>query len=306
MPSASISFLCTGVARIGRHRGSLQYPAFTLPPEARRRLGAANPHVALPSAGAAAVPVAGSPEASRNNGLFGCLRHPIVRAIADSPSPHGAEAGNHDEPFDENEVDDGEDGMAELDDGEATPTPGEHVPDDEHDDAAHAGEPLDLDAMIDRFLQREPEEMQAIREEDPELFDLVVERIARYIAAGRTRVPQPGHGYGTPMGSDDGEAYRGGGFGGVPASAAAVAGLETRVYHDGSGEDDGEVSECVICVTEYEAGDDVCVMPCRHVFHRECLGEWLSRSCVCPLCRHALPTEKETQSSNEAEDPSHC
>jgi hypothetical protein len=46
-------------------------------------------------------------------------------------------------------------------------------------------------------------------------------------------------------------------------------------------------------MVDYEAGDEISVMPCtkRHMFHVECLGEWLARSHLCPLCRHALPTE---------------
>ncbi|KAF8707093.1 hypothetical protein HU200_030325 [Digitaria exilis] len=81
-----------------------------------------------------------------------------------------------------------------------------------------------------------------------------------------------------------------GGFGGVPASAAAIAGLKKKRY-DGSssGADD---DTCVICMREYKKGKKLHVMPCafKHRFHRKCLKKWLARSHLCPLCRHALPT----------------
>ncbi|KAL6595497.1 hypothetical protein ACP70R_047837 [Stipagrostis hirtigluma subsp. patula] len=82
----------------------------------------------------------------------------------------------------------------------------------------------------------------------------------------------------------------GGGFGAVPASAAAIAGLEKQTYRSSD-------RECVICMKEYEAGSELSVMPCehRHRFHRRCLAEWLARSNLCPLCRHALPREEPRQ-----------
>lgn len=90
------------------------------------------------------------------------------------------------------------------------------------------------------------------------------------------------------------ESHGGGGFGSVPASAAAIKGLKKQKY-DGSSGADG--SRCVICMRDYKKGKRVLVMPCQymHRFHRKCLKKWLSRSHLCPLCRYALPTEKEEQ-----------
>ncbi|CAO2143276.1 unnamed protein product [Urochloa humidicola] len=94
-----------------------------------------------------------------------------------------------------------------------------------------------------------------------------------------------------------GEAYRNGGFGAVPAAAAAVANLGKRTFHfhDAGGGDDGSASRqsCSICLDDFEDGEEMSVMPCTggHEFHTSCVTEWLGRySNVCPLCRHALPT----------------
>ncbi|KAL6870682.1 hypothetical protein ACP4OV_014530 [Aristida adscensionis] len=89
----------------------------------------------------------------------------------------------------------------------------------------------------------------------------------------------------------DGEAaYPRGGFGGVPASAAAVASLERQEFRAGDG--GRGIVGCVICVEDFEDGEEVSVMPCSstHRFHGDCIAQWLGRSNVCPLCRHALPT----------------
>ncbi|CAO2147643.1 unnamed protein product [Urochloa humidicola] len=83
----------------------------------------------------------------------------------------------------------------------------------------------------------------------------------------------------------------GGGFGAVPASAAAVAGLEKRTFHTTN---TGGMDECAICFEDFEDGEEVSVMPCSHghEFHDKCIAKWLGRSNTCPLCRHQLPTTR--------------
>lgn len=46
--------------------------------------------------------------------------------------------------------------------------------------------------------------------------------------------------------------------------------------------------ECSICLGATE-GANTLALKCGHVFHDECIIEWLSREPVCPLCRsHAF------------------
>ena len=33
--------------------------------------------------------------------------------------------------------------------------------------------------------------------------------------------------------------------------------------------------QCVVCRMEFESGEDVKVLPCRHVFHAPCVEQWL-------------------------------
>ncbi|XP_051148306.1 uncharacterized protein LOC127263365 [Andrographis paniculata] len=47
-----------------------------------------------------------------------------------------------------------------------------------------------------------------------------------------------------------------------------------------------DFSQCYICLSEYEEGDKVRVLPCRHEFHMPCVDKWLKEiHGVCPLCR---------------------
>jgi hypothetical protein len=45
---------------------------------------------------------------------------------------------------------------------------------------------------------------------------------------------------------------------------------------------------CVICQEYFALHDKVKVLPCKHVFHVDCIDRWLAKSCVCPLCSSAL------------------
>lgn len=51
---------------------------------------------------------------------------------------------------------------------------------------------------------------------------------------------------------------------------------------------DGDpTSECIICMEELAGGTDATKMPCSHIYHVDCIKQWLERSCSCPLCRYA-------------------
>ena len=57
---------------------------------------------------------------------------------------------------------------------------------------------------------------------------------------------------------------------------------------------------CAICMEGFDVNggdhggvEDVLAMPCNHVFHRQCIVQWLKTSHVCPLCRSAMPTAND-------------
>ena len=43
--------------------------------------------------------------------------------------------------------------------------------------------------------------------------------------------------------------------------------------------------ECSICKSGYQAGDLAFVSPCSHVYHRDCILEWVNEKATCPMCR---------------------
>ncbi|GMH24685.1 hypothetical protein Nepgr_026528 [Nepenthes gracilis] len=58
-----------------------------------------------------------------------------------------------------------------------------------------------------------------------------------------------------------------------------------------------EGSDCSICLTRFQEGDDLRLLPkCSHAFHISCIDVWLMSHKNCPLCR--APIIKESSSAN--------
>lgn len=43
-------------------------------------------------------------------------------------------------------------------------------------------------------------------------------------------------------------------------------------------------SRCVICMIDFVIGDSLRYLPCMHIYHRECIDDWMMRSFTCPSC----------------------
>ncbi|GLT29817.1 hypothetical protein SLA2020_046600 [Shorea laevis] len=54
-----------------------------------------------------------------------------------------------------------------------------------------------------------------------------------------------------------------------------------------------EMNQCTVCKDDFEEGALVKQMPCKHLYHEECLFPWLKSHNSCPVCRYELPTDDE-------------
>mmetsp|Transcript_23097 Transcript_23097/g.74286 ORF Transcript_23097/g.74286 Transcript_23097/m.74286 type:complete len:303 (-) Transcript_23097:124-1032(-) len=48
---------------------------------------------------------------------------------------------------------------------------------------------------------------------------------------------------------------------------------------------EGEDASCAICLTDFEDGEQLRQLPCRHYFHKACIDDWLRINATCPRCR---------------------
>lgn len=62
--------------------------------------------------------------------------------------------------------------------------------------------------------------------------------------------------------------------------------------------------ECAVCLCEFEDTETLRLIPkCDHVFHPECIDEWLSSHTTCPVCRaNLVPTESMDSDANNGAD----
>eukprot|EP00931_Biecheleriopsis_adriatica_P022684 TRINITY_DN14510_c0_g2_i1.p1 TRINITY_DN14510_c0_g2~~TRINITY_DN14510_c0_g2_i1.p1 ORF type:complete len:383 (+),score=88.21 TRINITY_DN14510_c0_g2_i1:95-1150(+) len=54
-----------------------------------------------------------------------------------------------------------------------------------------------------------------------------------------------------------------------------------------------ESPECSICLDDLVIGESALRLPCGHLFHEECVKDWLKKSNECPVCRWELPTDDQ-------------
>jgi len=48
---------------------------------------------------------------------------------------------------------------------------------------------------------------------------------------------------------------------------------------------DEEGRKCIICLGEFEHGEEMRFLPCTHRYHRVCIDPWLETHQTCPSCK---------------------
>lgn len=66
--------------------------------------------------------------------------------------------------------------------------------------------------------------------------------------------------------------------------------------------DDHIGNACPICISNIEKKETIIVLPCKHILHTQCIGEWVKYKPECPSCRIEIPitlTEKDSSSTED-------
>ena len=86
-------------------------------------------------------------------------------------------------------------------------------------------------------------------------------------------------------------------YGNPPASKKVVENLDKITVNEQNiktlRKDSGisDDNSCAICKDNFEINQNLIYLPCKHLFHDECILPWLKERNSCPTCRHELPTD---------------
>ncbi|RWR95850.1 E3 ubiquitin-protein ligase AIP2 [Cinnamomum micranthum f. kanehirae] len=82
-----------------------------------------------------------------------------------------------------------------------------------------------------------------------------------------------------------------------PASKEVVAKLPIITVTDDILVRLGSETECAVCREKMVINDKMQELPCKHLFHPDCLKPWLDEHNSCPICRHELQTDDHAYES---------
>lgn len=70
---------------------------------------------------------------------------------------------------------------------------------------------------------------------------------------------------------------------------------EKKDHGDGEERITTHAENCSICLSDYEDNEILRTLPCFHIFHRDCVDDWLKQSKVCPICKYQVDTVQRTE-----------
>ncbi|KAL4588620.1 hypothetical protein LXL04_001512 [Taraxacum kok-saghyz] len=82
-------------------------------------------------------------------------------------------------------------------------------------------------------------------------------------------------------------------YGTPPAQKEAIEAMpKVKIQQDST--------QCSVCLEEFEIGNEAREMPCKHMFHGDCILPWLELHSSCPVCRYQM-TADESKIDRERE-----
>lgn len=72
------------------------------------------------------------------------------------------------------------------------------------------------------------------------------------------------------------------------ADPADISRLPVSTLRQPAAELPEDCRQCLICLEDFDCGDQRKVLPCLHGFHARCVDKWLGSNGSCPICKHKI------------------
>ena len=86
-----------------------------------------------------------------------------------------------------------------------------------------------------------------------------------------------------------------------PASKAAIEAMPAVEIEEEHVKGD---AHCAVCKEPFELRSEARELPCKHIYHTDCIVPWLSIRNSCPVCRHELPSDQNSLISGSIDEES--
>ncbi|PWA41732.1 RING/U-box superfamily protein [Artemisia annua] len=88
----------------------------------------------------------------------------------------------------------------------------------------------------------------------------------------------------------------------LPAPDSAINGLPNVKITQAHMANDSQ--SCAVCMDDFKVGGEAKELPCKHIFHSNCIVPWLRLHNSCPICRNGIPVPTVTTdgSSDSSDD----